>query len=124
MKCARDAGPLQQGLLQRRPLGADSSLKQMRCRDVQGFPDYALASAGGHIVGHSKLAGPLPLWYRAWRVLAPTFGGPHPLLPHLDKVLCHGMLQLCYHTNKSLHRHRSESKKRLAAVREKQVDPI
>lgn len=55
---------------------------------TQGLTDYALASAGGRVVGHSKLAGPLPVWYRAWRVLAPAFAGPHPLLPHLDKVRC------------------------------------
>lgn len=53
---------------------------------LQGLADYALASAGGRVVGHSRLAGPLPLWYRAWRVLAAALAGPPPVLPDLDKV--------------------------------------
>ena len=53
---------------------------------VQGLADYALASAGGRVVGHSRLAGPLPLWYRVWRVLAAALAGPPPVLPDLDKV--------------------------------------
>ena len=57
------------------------------CECAQGLADYALASAGGRVVGHSRLAGPLPLWYRSWRVLAAALAGPPPMLPHLDKVL-------------------------------------
>ena len=52
----------------------------------QGMVDYALASAGGRVIAHSKVVGPLPAWYKAWRLLASAFHGPHPVLPTADQV--------------------------------------
>ena len=52
----------------------------------QGMVDYALASAGGQVIAHSKVVGPLPAWYKAWRLLASAFNGPHPVLPTVSQV--------------------------------------
>ncbi len=49
--------------------------------------DYALSSAGGRVVAHSRLVGPLPAWYKVWRLLASAFHGPHPVLPAANQVL-------------------------------------
>ncbi len=54
---------------------------------LQGLVDYALGSAGGRVIAHSRLVGPLPAWYKAWRLLASAFHGPHPVLPAASKVL-------------------------------------
>ena len=57
---------------------------------LQGLVDYALSSAGGRVIAHSRLVGPLPAWYKSWRLLASAFHGPHPVLPAANQVLrCH-----------------------------------